>query len=155
MKKILAWTLISVAIIVGCAAVFVVWVVYSTEGFARSFVWELPPGYKGWVVVEFGKAGCPPLEARGISLVVPISTSGRGCTSTPLTPGWRNWWNGEYVNANGSRSKAEIASWSSVGPRRSYVRYIFYVGSDEDMKQNWKMFPIEQFDNPAEESENS
>jgi hypothetical protein len=69
----------------------------------RPLRWELPPGYRGWVVVRFGDPACPPLRGSGIYLVVPVTAGGRGCTSSPVPAGWR-YYRYEYVGPDGIRT---------------------------------------------------
>ena len=42
---------------------------------------EIPAGYRGYLVVQFEDASCPPLERRGDYEVIRFGDDGRACTS--------------------------------------------------------------------------
>lgn len=48
---------------------------------------EIPSGYRGWVVVERANPKCPPAVLTLTSVVLKVDPSGHGCTSTPLPKG--------------------------------------------------------------------
>jgi len=47
-------------------------------------VWEVPQGYRGWVLVERANPRCQPAQFTLTSVVFRVDSSGHGCTSTPL-----------------------------------------------------------------------
>ena len=51
-------------------------------------VYEIPEGFTGWILIEFGRTNCPPLMKRDGKLVFEIGRDGRLCTSSPLQYGW-------------------------------------------------------------------
>ena len=60
---------------------------------------DIPDGYRGWVVVRYEQEGCPPLELRGLDLVVAIDQHGCACSSSdePWSGTWRD---ARYVYAS-------------------------------------------------------
>jgi hypothetical protein len=44
--------------------------------------WEIPSGFRGMIVIEFGRASCDPLPERDGRLIVSVPATGRLCTST-------------------------------------------------------------------------
>lgn len=53
-------------------------------GIGRPTNFELPEGYRGWVVIEYYNPNCPPLKTSRMHIVVEIPTSGHLCTSSPV-----------------------------------------------------------------------
>ena len=51
-------------------------------------VYEIPEGFTGWVLIEFGRTNCPPLVKRDGKLIFEIGRDGRLCTSSALEYGW-------------------------------------------------------------------
>jgi hypothetical protein len=50
-------------------------------------IWELPDGYRSWVVVEYERPSCPALPLRDGHRVHRIGADGRLCTSDRLLDG--------------------------------------------------------------------
>jgi len=50
-------------------------------------VYEIPAGYRGWVLIEYERADCPPLVRQGGKLYISVPASGYLCTSTALESG--------------------------------------------------------------------
>ena len=46
--------------------------------------WELPSGYRGWVLMERANPKCPPAALTFASVTFKVDFSGHGCTSTPF-----------------------------------------------------------------------
>jgi hypothetical protein len=105
----------------------------------RAFLFQIPPGYVGWVEVEYGKPDCPPASQDGTWLVLPVAHDGRGCvrdapagtwvrkryvsrdaSHTALTPGRDIWREGHAVENN----QGTVSS-------RAFV---FFVGREVDIK---------------------
>jgi hypothetical protein len=53
-----------------------------------SGVYEIPEGFTGWVMIEFGGTNCPLLTKRDGKIVFQIGNDGRFCTSSALEFGW-------------------------------------------------------------------
>jgi hypothetical protein len=45
-------------------------------------VYEIPDGYRGWVLVRYEREDCPALPLRGVDLIVAIDERGCGCSSS-------------------------------------------------------------------------
>jgi|SRR5882724_2867896 len=74
--RALLLVLVSVLILAGCKK-------------ARTpCVYEIPEGFTGWVLIEFGRTNCQPLGKRDEKLVFQIGKDGRFCTSSALEFGW-------------------------------------------------------------------
>jgi hypothetical protein len=48
---------------------------------------EIPSGYRGWVVIERANPKCRPAVLTFTSVVLKVDPSGHGCASTPLPKG--------------------------------------------------------------------
>ncbi len=117
----------------------------------RPVRYELPAGYKGWVLIEYQNPACHSLEVKGIYLVIPIPHSGRTCTSSPAPQGWR-YERYEYVTPNGKRTTipfhplfGENQIWaSSYAPAQETVRFPrerFFVGTRDELERSWSDQP--------------
>jgi len=64
-------------------------ILFNVRGPVR---YDIPDGYRGWVVVRYEQEGCPPLELRGLDLVVAIDQHGCACSSSdePWSGTWRD-----------------------------------------------------------------
>jgi hypothetical protein len=51
-------------------------------------IFEIPEGFTGWVLIEFGRTNCPPLAKRDGKLIFEIGHDGRLCTSSAQEFGW-------------------------------------------------------------------
>lgn len=65
-------------------------------------VFEIPEGFTGWVLIEFGRTNCPPLGKRDGQIVFQIGSDGRCCTSSALEFGWAK---DSYVYVGKSRNQ--------------------------------------------------
>jgi hypothetical protein len=109
-----------------------------------SHVYEIPQGFTGWVLIEFGRTNCPPITKRDAKLIFQIGKDGRFCTSSAPEFGWAK---DAYFYVG--KSRTEIPStvsgrggliWGGgtgsvqVGSlERTYET--FYVGTEEQFKQ--------------------
>ena len=103
----------------------------------RPIRWELPPDYKGWLVVQYEDPSCPALSVGGPYLVVRVPPTGRVCTSSPLPEGWRHH-RYEYVHPDGRRTEAS-SPWSSYssGLKRENV----FIGTRAELDRSWASEP--------------
>lgn len=130
--------LIVVFIIVGLAVL--------TGNLGRPVLWQLSPGFRGWVVVEYEKPDCPPLPTEGIRLVIGVPPSGHACTSSPMPKGWR-YERYEYVLANGRRRVIPSNGWDSnseITPLSVNLKKkteFLFVGSREELNKSWGSRP--------------
>jgi hypothetical protein len=120
---------------------FIIIVVAALTGnLRRPILWELSPGYRGWVVVEYQRRDCPPLSTEGIQLVITVSASGHACTSSPIPKGWR-YERYEYVLENGTRREIPSSGWdrdSEITPLDSKKRLAFlFVGNQQELNNSW------------------
>lgn len=76
-------------------------------GVGRPIKYELPDGYKGWVVIEYYNPTCSPVENKGLYHVVVIPASGRACISGSLPEDGDVWRLPlyEYVMSDGTRRR--------------------------------------------------
>lgn len=62
--------------------------VFASGGYVPPTAWEVPNGYRGWVVTAYDIPTCPPLERDGPVMVVRVDTAGHACTSDRWRSGW-------------------------------------------------------------------
>lgn len=121
-----------------------------TGEISRSSLYEIPEGYRGWVVIQYGDSSCPPLKSEGIYLVVRFSPRGRACTSAPQPRGWtidRHY----YLDERGNRTALPLshigeggmiwAGSSTNPPGVSFARHTFFVGTEDELQQSWHLRP--------------
>jgi hypothetical protein len=102
MKKASRIALTALAAVIFLALAGVV-AAFLSQGVGRPIRWELPNGYRGWLVVEYEVPRCPPLLTSGMYFVIKPSSEGRACTSSPAPMGWR-YHKYEYVHPDGART---------------------------------------------------
>lgn len=116
----------------------------------QPVLWELPVGYRGWVVVQYEDSACPPLPRRGIYKVIAVDPAGRLCTSSPMPTGFR-YLRFEYVNPSGTK-QVMLSGWygfldvrtpqvSTAGVVEGVKRQVLFVGTDEERKGKEREFP--------------
>jgi|GEM_PF-3335123 hypothetical protein len=117
-----------------------------------SRVYEIPEGFTGWVLIEFGKTNSTPLRMKDGKIVVEISNKGRCCTSSTLDFGWAE---DSYFYVGKTRSKLPSTApngggliWgggtSSVhtkGPEKTYET--FFVGTEQQFTAAGPSPPLE------------
>lgn len=84
------------------------------QGAGGAEVWEIPGGYRGWVVAEFNRAHCPDARVTGSSWVYSVSPSGQACTSGASRKGWM-YTRYEYVFSDGTRTPLSVGVWGRGG----------------------------------------
>lgn len=113
--------------------------------------YELAAGYRGWVVIQYEDPACPPLQSKGIYLVIPIPPSGHACTSSPMPKGWR-YTRYEYMSPDGTRRAIPWSgwnpdreiwaqSWAPVQRGVSFPRKSFFVGTNAELLKSWGAQP--------------
>ena len=119
---------VSTAVIVALVAAIVIYL--GDVGVGRPLRHELPPGFRGWALVQYQRPDCPAL-AQGIRLVIGYDATGKACTSSKKPLGWR-YRTFVYVEPNGTRRPVPeemLRSYSySVGDNAD----TFFVGTDAD-----------------------
>lgn len=136
MKRARPVALIVCGIVVVLAIVLVIVGVLSGE-LGRPVRWEIPAGYRGWIVVQFEEPTCPPLRSGWMYLVIVVTPSGRACTSSPVLLGWR-YHRSDYVNQDGSRRKAEVHH-IAYDPKKKQ-KFVF-VGTKAELEKSWSSMP--------------
>jgi hypothetical protein len=94
--------------------------------FDRPIRYEIPGGYKGWMIVQFENGGCPLLPRQGVFRVVSVPSSGRVCTSDHH-PDHLTYYKFEYVFPDGRR---ESLRWNYHGKPGTQVWSIGYAMED-------------------------
>ena len=76
--------------------------------------WELPQGYRGWVLVERSNPKCPRARLTSTMVVFSVNSSGHGCTSTPLAKGLQRltFWEIDSQGRRQERSERIRRVWS-------------------------------------------
>jgi hypothetical protein len=135
--RILMWVVVSAAIVVVLLyGVVIVSMAYS-GGIAWPLLYELPPGYGGWIQVFYEQPHCPPMGSRGPFYVIQVSQSGRGCTSDTLPEGWK-YHRAVSLNPDGSRTKRplHLISYSSKSKDS-----LIFIGTGEELARSWEKAP--------------
>jgi hypothetical protein len=107
-------------------------------------VYELPQGYRGWAIIQYGVPHCPGLERLDGKIIHKFPSSGCLCTSSPPPEGFHSV-KYEYVSPDGTRTKipgwtfwvAEPGIWDGTtttveaGGTR-FVQEVLFVGSKKE-----------------------
>jgi hypothetical protein len=114
-----------------------------TGNFGRPILWELSPGFRGWVVVKYQRSDCLPLSTTtSIFSVISVLASGQACTSSPMPKGWR-YVRYEYVLGDGRRSLIPSSGWGSnseikpISVNSEKRMEVIFVGSQQELNKNW------------------
>ena len=127
----------------------------SFGGGNQEVVYEFPPHFKGWVLIQYEDPACAALPSGTGSIHVPILESGCACTSDAPPLGLRpNRY--ERIHPDGTKEallfrwhddSSEI--WSQItgmGPSRSvrkkFLREAFFVGSKKEYVSQYKLNPV-------------
>lgn len=123
----------------------------------EEVVYEFPPHFKGWVLIQWEDPACPALPYKPGSIQIPIPESGCACTSDAMPLGFRQR-RFERVHPDGTREvipfrwhddSSEI--WSMGTGKGSYrlgsvpqpfLRETFFVGSKKEFLSQHKLNPI-------------
>jgi len=118
---------------------------FLSQGVGRPIRWELPNGYRGWLVVEYEVPRCPALPTSGMYLVIKASAEGRACTSSPAPTGWR-YHKYEHVGPDGARTTVRSVGhtdrqvWPiTYGPAGN--RELIFIGTEAELRQRWNTAP--------------
>lgn len=131
-----------IALAVGLAS----WIAFALRGSSRpASRFLIPEGYIGWVKVEFGVSGAPPLPVEGGKCVVRFSPSGFLKTSTPeQSMGGRDSY--YYYSDSGTHALADRTSgaasliWGqfhsqAFGSSGKHTYEQFFVGTEQQFKE--------------------
>jgi hypothetical protein len=97
---------------------------------------EVPDGYVGWIVVEYGRTDCPSLPVQNGKVVVRLNERGRICVSdaSPNGVAVDTWL---YVKPNGTTSEIDQRTTVHGGTYFGQTkRRIIFVGSDEQWRSS-------------------
>lgn len=135
MKKAISYLLLGIgglALIGVCGLLFL----FIPGGIGLPIKWELPDGYKGWVVFRSGDPSCKPYARQGIWLVVHVANDGSACVSNPRDPKWRFEYF-VYVHPDGSTTRVDDVrgGHAHYGPADEIVDADF-IGSDAEIRQS-------------------
>ena len=89
MKKALSYILFSIGGFALIGICLLVGYFMGTSGLGMPMRWEIPPGYKGWVMLRSGDPSCQPYDRRGIWFVIHVANDGMACISDPRDTKWR------------------------------------------------------------------
>lgn len=92
--RIVFWSVGGLALV--AAVFFTVMTVMLAKGLSGSWPWErrtaieyrIPKGYQGWVRLNWGVKGTPPLAKSGRYLIVTFDSDGGALTSSAPQSGW-------------------------------------------------------------------
>src|SRR5450631_64766 len=116
-------------------------------------VYELPDGYRGWVLIRFEGPGCDPIPTESENAVFRIPSNGVLCTSSPLRADF-DWENDEYYFVGAGRTAIPPVTQAGDGPKvqllattecfvakgvRGPTFLSFFVGTANDAKNDRSM----------------
>jgi len=120
-------------------------VLLATGWTAPDQRYEIPAGYRGWVIVQEETPECPALATDKGTLVYSIDAEGCGCTSSKPPQGWSVVM---YQEVAAERSSAlRTTGWGGGGliwagfsghsSNRPHPYSGFFVGREEDLNGSW------------------
>ena len=120
-------------------------VLLATGWTAPDQRYEIPAGYRGWVVIQEETPECPALATDNGTLVYSIDAQGCGCTSSKPPQGWSVV---TYVEvAADRRSTLPTTGWGGGGliwagfsghsSNRPHPYSGFFVGTEEELNGSW------------------
>jgi hypothetical protein len=107
---------------------FVLW--KGCGSYRVKSAWELPQGYRGWVLVEEANPKCPPAKFTFTTVVFNIDSTGHACTSTRLSKGpqFLTFWE---IDSKGQRHELHTGS---SGDSRRILGFSDAQASNESVK---------------------
>lgn len=114
--------------------------------FHRPVIYKIADNYKGWAVVRYDDPSCPPLQHENVFMVIPISSSGEGCTSGRLQKEWAIHLY-EYVSRGKVVRQLRVTRWGGGG--EIWAGYgmpykhseAFFIGTESELRQRWAEEP--------------
>lgn len=105
--------------------------------FHRPVMYRFADDYRGWATVRYDDSSCPPLRHENVYVIIPISSSGEACTSSPLQTGWRiNLY--EYVGGRKVKRLGESPFGYYMVEKHTEA---FFVGTKEELDRSWAQQP--------------
>jgi hypothetical protein len=112
--------------------------------------YEIADTFHGWVTIAYSKPDCKAFEWDGIFVVIPVDSSGKGCTSSPMPLGWQ-YTKFVRVDKNGNQTplawgtndSGMIWAWSNRTPQGGspFFADVFFVGTADQLKSAWSSQP--------------
>jgi hypothetical protein len=128
--RLRAAMLISCALLLGLS-------LYHLFGKARSY--EIPGGFKGWLLVRWSDVSCPPLQREGLFFTISFGSSGRACTSSAM-PTNLTYIRVEYVYDKGVRQVLRLNRHGKAGTQVWLIGYgledkteTIFVGDEREL----------------------
>jgi hypothetical protein len=112
----------------------------------RPVMYKIADNYTGWVIVKYNDPSCPSLQHQNVFVVIPISRSGSGCTSSPLQTGWRITLY-EYVSRQKAIRLLHQSGWGGGGEIWAGFYMVerhsesFFVGTEQKLNKSWSSRP--------------
>jgi len=109
----------------------------------RHEVYELPPGFRGWVVITLENSDCPPLDVRDGVTYFHVGADGTVCTSGREPAGA---YVAKYIYVDEPRTELKESAWGAGGmiwgestavmdlSGLKISRHYFFVGSEKDFR---------------------
>jgi hypothetical protein len=93
--------------------------------------WEIPPGERGWVALQYENPACPSIEQQGFFRIVSVSAGGMACTKDTREPKLRYHW---FVSngPNGSREYLSPVGGHSASTAEG-VYDVWFLGTKEEL----------------------
>lgn len=104
----------------------------------RTFTFEIPNGYVGWVTVQYRKAGCGDRKSA-TRTTIKVTADGTACTAVGAFP--KTTWFSEFYYVAGDRRVKELkpTGWGEGGmiwaesTEIDGHQYRFFVGSEQQL----------------------
>jgi hypothetical protein len=135
--QVLVWAVVLSTIVLVLMYGLLIVGMASSGGISWPLLYELPAGYRGWILVYFERPNCPSMGSRGLFYVIQVSESGRGCTSDTLPRGWK-YHRAEFLNSDGTRTGRSLRPISYSDETKDYL---IFIGTEEELTRNWNKAP--------------
>jgi hypothetical protein len=109
-------------------------------------MYKIADGYKGWAIVRYEDPSCAPIQRENIFFVISVPSSGVGCTSSALKPGWRISF---YEYVSGAKVIRRLPQsvwggngeiWAAFGIPDKHSES-FFVGTEQELQKSWSSRP--------------
>jgi hypothetical protein len=97
--------------------------------------WQLPDGYAGWVVIQYGNPACAALPVIGGYRMLRIPAAGRLCTSESVSGG-EAFDKYEYVRSDGSTVEIDQRTLVHDGVVSSTGRRFKFIGTEQQFRSS-------------------
>jgi hypothetical protein len=139
LARITVWGLAGISAIAFALAALIYGPSFIQPLYLPKLRYEIPDGYRGWVLFEMGNPHCLPLPHQGRFLIYVVDARGRGCTSDPAAVGWRTV-KYDYVRIDGNRQNLPSTGWGKGGliwdegyrVSGTQKMNVFFVGTEQE-----------------------